>query len=133
MVIGRRPQNAVSKLAYLVLFSVRSCRSSSCLGRLSTVWLVLDYAFCPLLSQMLVFLSLSVMLSILLWILVCVATSLFCVCLVSVHVSAPYVIADRTMSCTPVSRADGKVASEIYAGMIRHMPPSFSWLFSLVL
>ena len=42
---------------------------------------------------MLVFLSLYVMLSILLSILVCAAASLFCACLVSVHVSAPYVTA----------------------------------------
>ena len=47
-------------------------------------------------TQMLVFLSLYVMLSILLSILVCVATSLFCACLVSVQVSAPYVIAGST-------------------------------------
>ena len=36
------------------------------------------------------------MLSILLSILVCAAASLFCACLVSVHVSAPYVIAGST-------------------------------------
>ena len=39
------------------------------------------------LTQMLVFLSLYVMLSILLSILVCAAASLFCACLVSVQVS----------------------------------------------
>ena len=48
------------------------------------------------LTQMLVLLSLYVMLSILLSILVCAAASLFCACLVSVHVSAPYVIAGST-------------------------------------
>ena len=48
------------------------------------------------LTQMLVFLSLYVMLSILLSIFVCAAASLFCACLVSVHVSAPYVIAGST-------------------------------------
>ena len=45
---------------------------------------------------MLVLLALYVMLSILLSILVCAAASLFCACLVSVQVSAPYVIADST-------------------------------------
>ena len=45
---------------------------------------------------MLVFLSLYVMLSILLSILDCAAASLFCACLVSVQVSAPYVIAGST-------------------------------------
>ena len=45
---------------------------------------------------MLVLLSLYVMLSILLSILVCAAASLFCACLVSVQVSAPYVIAGST-------------------------------------
>ena len=48
------------------------------------------------LTQMLVFLSLYVMLSIFLSILVCVAASLCCACLVSIHVSAPYVIAGST-------------------------------------
>ena len=48
------------------------------------------------LTQMLVFLSLYVMLSILLSILVCAAARLFCACLVSVQVSAPYVIAGST-------------------------------------
>ena len=43
------------------------------------------------LTQMLVLLSLYVTLSILLSILICVAASLFCACLVSVQVSAPYV------------------------------------------
>ena len=46
------------------------------------------YEFCPPLTQMLVFLSLYVMLSILLSILVCAAASLFCACLVSVQ--GPY-------------------------------------------
>ena len=48
------------------------------------------------LTQMLDILSLYVMLSILLSILVCAAASLFCACLVSVQVSAPYVIAGST-------------------------------------
>ena len=55
------------------------------------------------LTQMLVLLSLYVMLSILLSILVCAAAGLFCACLVSVQVSAPYAIAAAHMSCTPVS------------------------------
>ena len=45
---------------------------------------------------MLVFLSLHVMLSILLSILVCAAASLLCACLITVQVSAPYVIAGST-------------------------------------
>ena len=45
---------------------------------------------------MLVLLSLYVMLTILLSILVCAAESLFCACLVSVQVSAPYVMAGST-------------------------------------
>ena len=48
------------------------------------------------LTQMFVILSLYVMLSILLSILVCAAPSLFCACLVSVQVSAPYVVAGST-------------------------------------
>ena len=48
------------------------------------------------LTQTLVFLSVYVMLSILLSILVCAAASLFCACLVSVQVSALYVIAGST-------------------------------------
>ena len=39
-VVGRRPQHAVSKLPCFVLSSAISCRSSICLGRLSTAWLV---------------------------------------------------------------------------------------------
>ena len=54
------------------------------------------YYFCLLSDPVLVFLSLYVMLSILLSILVCAVASLFCSCLVSVQVSAPYVIAGRT-------------------------------------
>ena len=52
--------------------------------------LIISMTFVLSLTQMLVFLSLYVMLSILLSILVCAAASLFCACLVSVHVSAPY-------------------------------------------
>ena len=38
--VGRRPQHAVSKLPCLVLSSAISCRSSICLGRLSTAGLL---------------------------------------------------------------------------------------------
>ena len=57
-----------------------------------------DYIYdCVLsLTQMLDFISLYVMLSILLSILICVAASLSCASLVSVQVSAPYVIAGST-------------------------------------
>ena len=58
--------------------------------------LIISMTFVLSLTQMLVFLSLYVMLSILLSILVCAAASLFCACLVSVQVSAPYVIAGIT-------------------------------------
>ena len=51
-VVGRRPQHAVSKLPCLVLSSARSCRSSICLGRLSTAWLVSLVVFsCRMVSQ----------------------------------------------------------------------------------
>ena len=59
------------------------------------------------LTQMLVFLYLYVMLSILLSILVFAAASLFCACLVSAQVSAPYVIAGSTQ--------------ELYACLFRQM------------
>ena len=69
--------------------------------------LIICMTFVLSLTQMLVFLSLYVMLSILLSILVYAAASLFCACLVSVQVSAPYNV-DHSwqhahMSCTPVS------------------------------
>ena len=62
--------------------------------------LIISMTFVLSLTQMLVFLSLYVMLSILLSIFVCAAASLFCACLVSVHVSAPYVIAGSTQEQT---------------------------------
>ena len=69
--------------------------------------LIISMTFVLSLTQTLVFLSLYVMLSILLSMLVCAAASLFCACLVSVQVSAPYVIAGSDLaahrSCTPVS------------------------------
>ena len=58
--------------------------------------LIISMTFVLSLTQMLVFLSLYVMLSILLSTLVCAAASLSCACLVSVQVSAPYVIAGST-------------------------------------
>ena len=61
-----------------------------------SVHYIYDLSFVLSLTQMLALLSLYVMLSILLSILVCAAASLFCACLVSVQVSAPYVIADST-------------------------------------
>ena len=54
------------------------------------------YDFVLSLTQMLVFLSLCVMLSLLLSILVCAAASLFCACVVSVQVSTPYATAGST-------------------------------------
>ena len=50
--------------------------------------------------------------SILLSIVVCAAASLFCACLVSVQVSAPYVIAGSTGVVHLSLLADGKVAFE---------------------
>ena len=51
-VVGRRPQHAVSKLPCLVLSSAISCRSSICLGRLSTAWLVSLVVFsCHMVSK----------------------------------------------------------------------------------
>ena len=72
--------------------------------------LIIYMTFVLPLTHMLVFLSLYVMLSILLSILVCVAASLFCACLVSVQVSAPYVIASSTQELS--LQADGKVDFE---------------------
>ena len=58
--------------------------------------LIICRTFVLSLTQMLDFLYMYVMLSILLSILVYAAASVFCACLVSVHVSAPYVIAGST-------------------------------------
>ena len=57
---------------------------------------IISMTFVLSLTQMLVLLSLYVMLSILLSIVVCAAASYLCPCLVSVQVSAPYVIARST-------------------------------------
>ena len=76
--------------------------------------LIISMTFVLSLTQMLVFLSLYVMLSILLSILVCAAARLFCACLVSVQVSAPYIW--HSWQHTGVVhlslQADGKVAFE---------------------
>ena len=57
---------------------------------------IISMTFVLSLTQMLVLLSLYVMLSIHLSILVCADASLFCACLVSVQVSAPYIIVGST-------------------------------------
>ena len=54
------------------------------------------YDFCPLPDQDVGLSILYVMLSLLLSILVCAAASLFCPCVVSVQVSAPYATAGST-------------------------------------
>ena len=63
--------------------------------------LVMTKTFGICLVQMLVLLSLYVIVSLPLSILVCVALSLFCACLVSVHFSESYCI-DAIMRCIPV-------------------------------
>ena len=75
------------------------------------------------LTQMLAFLSLYVMLSILLSILVCAAACLFCACLVSVQVSAPYVIAGSTQELyTCIFRQMARLLLKI--SRCWRMPPS---------
>ena len=91
------------------------------------------------LTQMLVFLSLYVMLSILLSIFVCAAASLFCACLVSVHVSAPYVIAGSTQELyTCLFRQMARLLLKISRCLAYAAQPamilrciSLSWFFSL--
>ena len=92
-------------------------------------------------TQMLVLLSLYVMLSILLSILVCAAASLFCACLVSVQVSAPYVIAGSTQeSYTRLFRQMARLFLKISRCLAYAAQPatilrciSLSWFFSLIL
>ena len=100
---------------------------------------IISMTFVLSLTQMLVLLSLYVMLSILLSILVCAASSLFCACLVSVQVSAPYVIAGSTQELyTCLFRKMARLLLKIsrclaYAAqpaMILHCI-SLSWFFSL--
>ena len=93
------------------------------------------------LIQMLVFLSLYAMLSILLSILVCAAASLFSVCLVSVQVSASYVIAGSTQELyTCLFRQIAMLLLKISRCLAYAAQPaiilrciSLSWLFSLML
>ena len=93
-----------------------------------TVWII-SMTFVLSLTQMLVFLSLYVMLSIRLSILVCAAASLFCACLVSVQVSAPYVIAGSTQELyTGLFRLMARLLLKIsrcLAYAAHHHPPSF--------
>ena len=74
--------------------------------------LIISITFVLFLNQMLVFLSLYVILSILLSILVCAAASLFCACLVSVQVSAPCHSWQHTGVVHLSLQADGNVAFE---------------------
>ena len=132
------PQHAVSKLAYLVLSSARSCRSSVCPGRLSTLgwsrlpsFLVIWSPRCDMQGPSVVFEAVDMLFRrpfhfyhrvhyiydfcplpdphVGPSIFVCDVEhtsfhfglcgrnlSLFCACLVSVQVSAPYVIAGST-------------------------------------
>ena len=99
--------------------------------------LIISMTFVLSLTQMLVFLSLYVMFSILLSILVCAASSLFCACLVSV--SAPYVIAGSTQelySC--LFRQMARLLLKISRCLAYAAQPamilrciSLSWFFSL--
>ena len=91
------------------------------------------------LTQMLVFLSLYVILSLLLSILVCADASLFCACLVSVQVSAPYATAGSTQELyTCFFRQMDRLLLKIsrclaYAAQPAKILPciSLSWFFSL--
>ena len=77
--------------------------------------LIISMTFVVSLTQMLVFLYWYVMLSILLSILVCAAASLFCACLVSVHVSVCTIICHSWQHTGVVHlslQSDGKVAFE---------------------
>ena len=135
--------HAVSKLACLVLSSARSCRSSICPGRLSTVWLVplssllvlwspsgdtrgpsvvleavdipcpgpfhADYIndLCPLPDPDVAISILVCCVAHIYFHFGCAAESLWCANLVSVQVSAPYVIVGSTW--------------ELYAYLFRQM------------
>ena len=101
--------------------------------------LIISMTFVLSLTQMLVFLSLYVMLSILLSILVCAAASLFCACLVSVQVSAPYVIAGSTQELyTCPFRPMARLLLKMSRCLVYAAQPamilcciSLSWFFSL--
>ncbi len=103
-----------------------------------TVW-IMSMSFVLSLTQMLVLLSMYVMLSILLSILVCAAASLFCANLVSVQVSAPYVIAGSTQELdTCLFRQMARLLLKISRWLAYAAQPamtlrciSLSWFFSL--
>ena len=101
--------------------------------------LIISMTFVLSLTQMLGFLTLYVMLSILLSILVCAAASLFCACLVSVQVSAPFHNWHRWQHTGVVHlslQGDGKVAFEDIPGFVVCRPAchdSSFYLFVLVL
>ena len=102
---------------------------------------IISMTFVLSLTQMLVLLSLYVMLSILLSVLVCAAASLFCACLVSVQVSAPYVIAGSTQELyTCLFRQMARLLLKISRCLAYAAQPamilrcsSLSWFFSLSL
>ena len=99
---------------------------------------IISMTFFLSLTQMLVLLSVYVMLSILLSILVCAAASLFCACLVSVQVSAPYVIAGSTQELyTCLFKQMARLLLKISLCLEYSAQPAmifrciyFSWLFS---
>ena len=97
------------------------------------------YDFCPLADPDVgLSLYMYVMLSILLSILVCAAASLFCACLVSVQVSAPYVIAGSTQELyTCLFRQMARLLLKISQCLAYASQPaiilcciSLSWFFS---
>ena len=95
---------------------------------LLTVYIIY-MTFVLYLTQMLVLLSLYVMLSILLSILVCAAANLFCACLVSVHVSAPYVIAISTQEWyTCLFRLMARLLLKIFRCLAYAAQPVFPFL-----
>ena len=83
------------------------------------------------LIQMLVLLSLYVMFSILLSILVCAAASVFCACLISVQVSAPYVVHLSLQADGNVAFEDIPVFSVCRPDCHDYSCISLSWFFSL--
>ena len=89
---------------------------------------IISMTFVISLTQMLVLLSVNVMLSILLSILVCAAASLFCACLVSVQVSAPYDIAGSTQELYTCLFRQMQGCFWRYSGVL-HMTPSLPWFF----
>ena len=101
--------------------------------------LIISMSFVLSLTQMLVFLSLYVMLSLLLSILVCAAASLFCACLVSVQVAAPYATAGSTQELyTCFFRQMERLLLKISRCLAYAAQPamillciSLSWFFSL--